>query len=51
LVLIGIIDPILVIIVHKIIDHISTIIQGIIDPISEDTKGDHILHEEGEVFH
>ncbi|CAI2198813.1 18646_t:CDS:1, partial [Funneliformis geosporum] len=49
LVLARIIDPILTVIVHRIIDHIFTAIQRIIAPVSKDTEGGHILHE-GEIF-
>ncbi|CAI2197496.1 19795_t:CDS:1, partial [Funneliformis geosporum] len=49
LILARIIDLILAIIIHRIIDHIPAIIQGIIDPIPKDTKGGYILYEE-EVF-
>ncbi|CAI2197472.1 15762_t:CDS:2, partial [Funneliformis geosporum] len=40
-----IIDSILAIVIHRIIDHVPAIDQGIVDPISEDTERSHILHE------
>ncbi|CAI2197286.1 19737_t:CDS:2, partial [Funneliformis geosporum] len=32
-------------IIHRIVDHVPTIIQGIVNPIPEDIEGSHILHE------
>ncbi|CAI2184903.1 838_t:CDS:1, partial [Funneliformis geosporum] len=41
--------PILTII-HRIVDLISAVILGIVDPIFEDTEGSYILYKEEKVF-